>query len=146
MRLLFTFLLLSTATLLSLAQSQTDQEAVLKLCIDLPEIQNLLPTDAHGDPQAVRIMQHAVYFDTNLSLAKFGRDVEFLSKDQIFSLQSDAFLRFDKFKVDFLTAEVAFDVDYNRNDLSNPKRVHVNLLLGKSGTEWIIEEFNFEWR
>ena len=142
----FTIFLLMLISLSLWGQSQTDQEAVLKLCIDLREIQNLFPNDAYGQPQAVRVMQHAVSFDADLSLSKFGKDVEFLSKDQIINLRSEAFLRFDKFEVDYTSAEVAFDFDYNRNDLSNPKRLYVRLFLSNRGSEWTIEESKFEWR
>lgn len=139
MRKIFTFLLLATATLSSLAQSQTDHEAVLKLCIDLPEIQNLFPTDAHGDPQSLRIMQHAVSFDANLSLVKFGRDVEFLSKDQIYNRNTIAFLRFDKLDISGSFAFVEFDFHFDQA-VSDPNRniVMISLSLAKQGTEWVL--------
>jgi hypothetical protein len=67
----------------SFGQNLSDQAAVLQKCIDLKDIQNYLPLDADGTPAAMRIMQHAVTFPRDLEISKSGKQVKFLSKDQI---------------------------------------------------------------
>lgn len=142
-----TIFLLMLMSLSLWGQSQTDQEAVLQKCIDLPEIQNLFPNDAYGQPQAVRVMQHAVSFDADLRLSKFGKDVEFLSKDQIYSRNTIAFLRFDIFEIFGDNAEVLFDFHYDQTDPDpNKNIVRISLQLGKHGAEWDIVESQKDWR
>lgn len=121
----------------SFGQSRQDQTQILQKCIDLPEIQNLFPTDAHGDPQSLRIMQHTVSFSTEMQITKFGMPVLLLTKDQIYQSSSKAFFRFDSFQVNENQANVAFDFHYNR-DQQVPGRVRVKLLLQKANDQWTI--------
>lgn len=127
-------------------QTTTDREAILQKCIDLPEIQNLLPADATGKPEAIHIMQHAVSFDENMKVTKFGKNLEFLSKDQVYNQNCKAYFRFDRFEINNNTALISFDFEYNRNALTEPGLVKITLNIQKNDTEWIITESKFNWR
>lgn len=127
-------------------QLTTDREAILQKCIDLPEIQNLLPADASGQPEAIYIMQHAVSFDENMKVTKFGKNLEFLTKDQVYNQNCKAYFRFDKFEIDNDIALISFDFEYNRNTLTDPGLVKITLNMQKNGTEWSITESKFNWR
>ena len=130
----------------SFGQNLSDQAAVLQKCIDLKEIQNYLPLDAEGTPDVIRIMQHAVTFPRDLAISKSGKQVEFLSKDQIYQDNSEAFFRFDKFELAGNLAEVCFDFHCNRNSLANSKIATIKLNLKKTGAAWMIETTKIDWR
>jgi len=146
MKINLTIFLLLLMALSVIGQQTTDQEALLQKCIDLPEIQNLLPADATGQPEAIHIMQHAVSFDENMKVSKFGKNLDFLTKDQVYNQNCKAYFRFDRFEIDNNSALISFDFEYNRNALTDPGLVKITLNLQKNGTEWIITESKFNWR
>jgi len=141
-----TFFLLLLMVLSVRGQLTTEREAILQKCIDLPEIQNLLPADATGQPEAIHIMQHAVSFDVTMKVTKFGKNLDFLTKDQVYNQNCKAYFRFDRFEIDNDFALISFDFEYNRNTLTDPGLVKITLHMQKNGTEWIITESKFNWR
>lgn len=91
-------------------------------------------------------MQHAVSFPDNMNVTKSGKEVEFMSKDQIYQQNPDAFFRFEKFDIEDKIAKVAFVFEYNRNSAENTGLVNVSLNLEEQDSEWIITETQFERR
>jgi len=140
------FLMLMFLIFNSFGQNISDQAAVLQKCIDLREIQNYLPLDADGKPDAIRIMQHAVTFPRDLAISKSGKQVKFLSKDQIYQDHSEGFFRFDKFELTGDLAEVCFDFHFNRNAATKSKIMAIKLNLKKTGAAWTIETTKIDWR
>ncbi len=123
------------------SQSQQDQKEILQCCIDFSEIQNRYPEDANGDKLAVRIMQHTVSFSNDMEIQKFGENVIFYEKDEIYTLNTIAFLRFEKFDVEGINANVIFEFNHNRQDPSTSSMLYITLQLEKENNQWSINEY-----
>ena len=140
------FLALLVIPNLGYTQSQQDQKEILQCCIDFPEIQNLYPEDTNGEKLAVRIMQHTISLSNDMNIQKFGKEVLFYEKDEIYSLNTIAFLRFEKFEVEGVNANVLFEFDYNQQDPSTSSEIYITLHLTKENTQWNINDYTISGR
>jgi len=140
MKLHFTLIALLFFTLSSLGQSLSEKEAVLKKCIELPQIQEQLENRADNPKQTVYIMQHAVTFPEEMNLSDSGIELKFMSKDDIVNQKIEDYFRFDTFEITGNTAEIDFDFHYNRHTNAAPGRILYKLSLQSVDSEWNITD------
>ncbi len=118
--------------------STADKIAVLQLSLDIPALQSYLPSDANGNKQAVRVLQHPVSFSSDIQLTKNGMPVIFLGqRDGTQGL--DAYINFTEFDVQENSASVFFNITYDRNT-STPNSRKVSVKLTKNQGNWSITE------
>lgn len=113
----------------------TDQSMVLQKCIDLPELQQYYPMDADGNFKPIYIMQHSINFPDNLNLDGFSKKIVFMTKDQIYKNNVDAFFQFEKFDILQNSANITFTYFYDLNIKSLIKQI-VPIELLKAGDSW----------
>lgn len=116
-------------------ETVTDHSQVLQVCIDLAELQQYLSTAETADPQLF-ILNHPVSFAASVTVSKFDQPVVFCSRDDIRSLNPDAFLSFDTFEVGDNEATASYQITYHR--LSNdPATVNGQINLVKTSGTWV---------
>ena len=121
----------------SQAQSISDQVEVLKLCINLPEIQTILDNQPDKADNFV-IMQHPTVLPENDFYDEKGRPVVFVSKDEATSGEYISYLYFQTFNITDSSCELLMFYDYNRNIKHKEKRLSIALQIVKEGKSWKI--------
>jgi hypothetical protein len=130
----------------SWGQSLTDQEAVLKECINIPEIQQQLPKDAEGNLKTVYIMQNAISSPDQIDITLSGKKVQFMTKGQMYNHGPDAFFRFEKLDITDKQAKVIFGFEYNRNQPDQRGQMFIRGSLKKQDSDWAIVNTNIHRR
>ena len=137
LRFFFSFLVLFTvsASGKTFAQSNSDQSAVLQLCLDLPELQNYYPTNTDASKQQVRILQFPYVFPSDLTINEFNLPVLLITRDDIGSL--DGYMNFTLFDINGNNATANFNLTYGRNS-NAPGSVKITVTLQKINSTWNI--------
>ncbi len=131
--LMMSFVLLFLVTTALTAQTTSDQALVLQKCVDLTQLQQFYPKNTDNSFQPLVIMQHAISFPTNISVAHSGDSLLFKSKSEVSS--DSAYFLFWKF--DILGSNAKVDFIYNYDLLTTvPKVQKVTLELLKTGSVW----------
>lgn len=125
-------------------QGQNDQAAILKKCLDVPEIQQQFPTDSEGYPKAVYIMQHAVSFPADIPVSKFGQRIVFLEKDDMIDKNVDAFIMFEIFEISGNNAEIT--MLFNKKQENGYLAYEIKLKMSKTSSTWSVNETKANWR
>ena len=121
----------------AIGQTRNDQAQILKKCIDLPELQSYLMTDAEGNIQQLSIYYwHPLSFPLDLGLTKGGKEIIYKVMSADAEKAGDPFILFQKFLITGDVAKIVFDYHYGTTN--NSKLLQVNLDLKKIGDEWSV--------
>jgi len=130
-------------TVCSYAQSKTDQAQVMQLCIDLPELQSSFAKDASGNPEQLSVMLPEFPFSTDLVISKFGKPLNFLSKEDLNEKGLNNYLIIGTLEVGTNNASVV--MIYYRNATSDRfTSAQVDVELKKSNNTWSVVTSNIE--
>jgi len=121
------------------AQAPEDVTAILRRCVDLPELQELFTKDSNGDFSQVYVLQHGVSFPTNITVVKFGKNISFIEKYQLDPATVKSYFLFWEFSVDNGSAKVDFVLNYI-DSTNNPATTRVILEMKKVDDNWIVEK------
>lgn len=141
---IFIMAMLLLITGIAFGQGLNDQAAILKKCLDVPEIQQYFPTDSDGHPKAVYIMQHAVSFPTDIPVSKFGQRLVFLGKDDLIDMNVDAFILFEVFEIAGNNAEIT--MLFNKNQENGYRAYEIKLKMSNANSTWSVIETKANWR
>ena len=121
----------------SVGQTRNDQAQILKKCIDLPELQSYLMTDAEGNIQQLYIYYwQPLSFSLDLGLTKGGKDIIYKGMSDDAGKNGDPFILFKTFIITGEVAKIAFDYHYGTTN--NLKLLQVNLDFKKIGDDWSV--------
>lgn len=142
----FTLIILfATATICSFGQSRQDKAQILQLCIDLPELQQYYPLGSDGTHKQIAVMQHGVSFDTDIEVSKFGKNIQFLDKNEISVFGITSYFLFWTYRIEENAAHIDFVYNYiDADDQPSMQRVIVN--LQRRSSSWIVQNTNLERR
>jgi hypothetical protein len=117
-----------------LAQSASDQSAILKQCISLPALQEYYPVNSEGVKVTVHVLQFPFSFEPGLSVTMFGQPVIFQSRADVRTVNPDALLSFKTLSVKGESATAVFDFYHNRTSPSvTVTEITVDLQKGENG-------------
>lgn len=118
----------------AIGQTRDDQAQILKKCIDLPELQSYLLTDAEGNIQQLSIYYwFPLFFPLDLDLTKDGKGIIYKKMP---NTGDDPFILFQTFLITGDIAKIGFDYHYRTNN--NSKLLQVNLDFKKIGDDWSV--------
>ena len=106
-------------------------------CIDLPELQEHYPRESNGNFIPVHIMQYPIRFDEELNIRKFGAPPVFMSREEMYDNNVDAYFVFKEIDDTNNGGWANFSFYYNYNS-ENQHVMHVSLVLEKKVEKWVI--------
>lgn len=127
------------------AQSQTrsDKEQILQLCIDLPGLQEHFSADERSGMKPVNIMNMPNdLLQAAPGVSKFGNQLAVVDRGEISNRTTGTYLVFHKTEILDDYAKVNFAMT-TRSE-SGSVRKTVELILKKSGDQWIITSSTIE--
>lgn len=128
---------LMTIALCVKGQELTDQEAIIQQCIDLTELQHHFPRESNENFIPVHIMQYPMQFDEALNVKKFGVSPVFMSREEIYDNNVDAYFLFKEIDGSDNGGWANFSFYYNYNS-EKQHVMHVSLELEKIKGKWVI--------
>ena len=144
-----TLMLMFFSSILTNAQTvsnanATETTSVLKLCLELPELQQFYPKQSNGKAYALKIMQHGVSFPSSVVVSHDGISVLYLSKSQINENNENAYFYFNEFFVEANKARADFTFYY---DVQSAEKMQViSLEFQKNSSGWFISNKKIESR
>jgi len=123
----------------SWGQSLSEKEAVLKKCIELPQVQEVLSENMDNK---VYVMQHSVSLDSEINLKNSDQELVLMSKKEIHNQNVDTFLLFEKFNITLKEADIEFFV--YQDFRTSSKTDKVTLQMTKVNSNWTISSKNHE--
>ena len=144
-----TLMLMFFSSISSYAQTVSNANAsettsVLKICLELPELQQFYPKQSDNKAYALKIMQHGVSFPTSIVISHDNSSVLFLSKSQINENNENAYFYFNEFFVESNKARADFTFYYDVQSAS--KMQVVSLEFQKNSSGWFISNKKIESR
>jgi len=129
----------------SRAQSISDQVEVLKLCINLPEIQDKEAINKETNDD-IYIMQHSVWFNPENFNDNLNQNLIFMEKDDIYSQNINSFFRFEKMDLAKNSGKIIYE--FHKNQKSKDLSAVYFIIAGikKVNSKWVISELNIEGR
>ncbi len=130
---------------ISMAQSLDDQTMVLQKCIDLPELQQYYPLDGAGNPDQIYVMQYSATFSSDLNISKSGKQVVFMSREDIIKNKVKAYFIFRSFEIsgNLATANINYFYDFDNTTMQS-KMVMANVEMNKVGSDWVVSIINLK--
>ena len=123
----------------AIGQTRNDQAQILKKCIDLPELQSYLMTDAEGNIQQLSIYYwQPSSFSLDLGLTKGGKDIIYKVMSDDAGKMGDPFILFKTFIITGEVAKIAFEYHYGTTN--SLKLLQVNLDFIKISDEWTVSK------
>ena len=119
------------------AQTSEEKGKIIQICLDLPDIENLFPKDANGNFTAIHIMQYPIVLPTDLPITKFGKDIVFMNRHEIYDNQVKTYFLFQTMDVATSKALVQFTLYYEQTS-ADKKVMLITLDLDKINGDWII--------
>lgn len=92
---------------LTFGQTNEDNRIVIQMSIDLEDLQQYYHEDKVEGRKPLIIYNEGIV-PSNLSLSKFGEPVQFMTKEELFFHNKQAFLDFDKFEISLTQADIEF--------------------------------------
>lgn len=137
-KILLTFLLIS-ACFITHASEQTETEAIIQKCIDMPEFQEFFPRDHNGNFIPVHIMQYPMRFEQGLAIKKFGAPPVLMSREEIYDNNVDAYFLFEKVENSGREGWARFTF-YHDFSSENKHGMHLYVELLKENDKWVIQQ------
>lgn len=131
------FLMVLFVTIKISAQRPEDMTAILRKCVDLPELQELFTKDSDGNFSQVYVLQHGVSFPTNTNVVKFGKNISFIEKSQLDPEKVKTYFLFWEFTVNNDSAKVDFVLNYI-DSTGNPATIRVILEMKSENGNWTV--------
>lgn len=129
----------------SSAQQLNDQSLVIQKCIDLSELQQYYPLDNAGLPEQIYVMEYPVKFPADLSVSKSGKQIVFMSREDIIKNQIKAYFIFRSLDITGNLAKANinyfYDFDYSTK---HSKMIMLNLELNKTDSTWEVTQINLK--
>lgn len=127
------------------AQPLDDKSLVLQKCIDLAELQQYYPVDDAGSPSQIFVMEYPVAFSPDLNVSKSGKQVLFMSREDVIANKVKAYFIFRSLDISGNLAKANinyfYDFDYTTQQ---PKIVMVNVEMNKVGSAWDVTTINLK--
>lgn len=102
--------LLIGLTTLAFGQTINDRQTVIQMSIDLDELQKYYHVDKDEGRKPLIIYNDGIV-PSNLTLTKFGKPVQFMTKEDLFFHDEQAYLDFEKFEISPTNADIEFRYD-----------------------------------
>lgn len=130
---------------ISLAQPIDDKSLVIQKCIDLTELQQYYPVDEAGSPSQIYVMEYPVAFSPELNVSKSGKQVLFMSREDVIANKVKAYFIFRSLDISGNLAKANinyfYDFDYTTQQ---SKIVMVNVEMNKVGSAWDVTTINLK--
>ena len=136
-------LLVIGITMQLFAQSQNDQEQILKKCIDLPDLQHYYPLETNGGLKQLNIIQYPVSFPSEILLSKAGNNVNFLTMSEFSENKVKAYFMFRSLQIKGKAAVATLNYFYNCIGESF-KMLSIYVEFEKSGLSWNVINYNLK--
>ncbi len=115
---------------LTFGQTNEEIQTVVQMCIDLEDFQAYYHEDEIEGRKPL-IIYHDGMVPSDLTLIKFGEPVQFMTKEEIFFYNKQAYLDFDKFEISPTRADIEFRYDI--------EGLTISLTLKKVDGNWTIK-------
>lgn len=147
----FTLLLIMILTVLTMsAQKVNDKGQVVQKCLDLQELQKYYPQSAIEQNEPVYILLHGVSFESDMRISKFGKEPEYVKKEDLMDGRIQGFFLFHTIEVDAKEAHVSFAYYYDNRGNDSPlngSHVKFEVFLSKDAKgQWNISKTNSDRR
>lgn len=119
------------------AQTIEEKGKIIQVCLDLPDIQNLFPKDGNGNFTAIHIMQYPIALPTDLPVTKFGKNLVFMNREEIYDNQVKAYFLFQTLDIAESKALAQFTLYYDQTS-TEKKIMKVALDLDKVNGNWLV--------
>lgn len=127
----------------SVLAQQDDQAAILKMTINLPELQNYYPAAMDGTTKQVTIMQYPVSFPKDLAVSGNNTKVVFMERDEVTAKQVNAFFRFRSIESTPTKYTVYGHYFYNYDFTTKKSEIiEVRAEFEKKGADWKMVKSN----
>ncbi len=137
LRSLFVVFMMIFIPVAAFCQPKTDQELIIKKCLDISAIQSYFPKNTNSTFKKVYVLQYPVFFKGKPNITKFDQPVSFLERPELNGEHPDAYINFQKFSITENTAEAVFILSYDRFT-SAPHLETLNVSLQKNEGNWTI--------
>jgi hypothetical protein len=127
------------------AQASGDVTMILQKCIDLPDLQQFYPVNVDGSHSKVYVLQHGVSFPLSTEITRFGKKVQFITKNDLATGEIKSYFLFWEFKVEQNTADIDYVFNYPGSD-EHPGIQHIILTLKKNDGIWNVVSTKIEGR
>ncbi len=117
-------------TTLAFGQTNNDKQTVIQMSIDLNELQQYYHVDASEGWKPLIIYNDGIV-PTTLELTKFGEAVQFMTKEELFFYNKQAYLDFEKFEISPTRAYIEFQ--------HNVEGLTIKLTFEKKNNIWKIK-------
>lgn len=137
MRKIYLFLFFVSIVFSTVGQTRSDQATILKMCLDLPELQPYIAVDSDGKVDQITIYYwHPLLFPIDLNVTKEGKSIQYVPMSEIAGKDGNAFFLFRTFKITGNVGTVSFE--YHYWDKGCSKLLLMNLEFGKTSDLWKI--------
>lgn len=124
---IFIFILAS-----SFQQNKTDVEMILQQCLDLPKLQPYYNIDKFPEERKPVIIMKSNFFKENPKVSKFGVPVVFLSQQEIWNKNTNAYIEFFRFNLMKDSAYIKFQYKI--------EGIQLELQMKKENGEWVVKK------
>jgi hypothetical protein len=118
-------------------QTDKDTTVVLQKCIDLKDLQQVLPLNSDGTTRHLYILQQRISFPANTNVQINGKKVDLVDQAQIENIADPYYLLFYDFRISQEKANTGFML--MKKTSNNAMEVaRIDAEAEKKGTEWEI--------
>lgn len=135
MRKIYLFLFFASIVFSTVGQTRSDQAIILKMCLDLPELQSYFSKDSEEGIEQITIgYWDPILFPTDLELTKNGKNVIFTRMSSLIERNDLVYILFLKFEIQEMNAKVSYEYNYLSNNCN--KKLLINLDLVNQKDTW----------
>lgn len=120
-----------------IGQTLTDTVMILQNCIDLPELEELIPINESGQAEQLYVVQYPVAFSPTIEIRKGETGIPFIERSDLSDTKVKAYFMFREFNLSGDEANINMNFFY-RDDtdpaMMNSRRMILE--LRKDGSDW----------